>query len=362
MKSKISLTIALATLFSCQKPDPKGVLIDLNGTFTKPLFLSYLKHNFEITDTATLRQDGVYYFNFENKAYGCYKLVADSLHTFDFIYDRDTLIKINALVNDFKNATIAGSPSTIIIKEANELTNNFEKDIHTLFEQWQIEDPKLLPIAQRDSLVKQMETIREAYKKIGDSVMTKNDGSFSTMYFMNAKTNGISLYNILDDFEFFSQVADNILKKYPDNASALGYKEQLMAMQPTIEKMNNLKIGKKLVDFEIELADSTIINLSQQNTQKKALFIQSYKTGLNNQNTYTHIFQILKQKRFEVFEVYTDSITPPQKENWIKGLLNNPKGYFDNLPMPLILLIDNNGQIMFQTPDANDLKEQLPNL
>ncbi len=362
MKSKIGWTIVLATLFSCQKPDPQGVLVDLNGTFTKPLYLSYLKSHFEITDTAALRQDGVYYFNLKNKPYGCYKLVADSLHSFDFIYDRDTIIKINALVNDFKNATIAGSPSTNIIKEANKLAINFERDIHTLLEQWQIEDIKQLAITQKDSLFKQMETIREAYKKIGDSVMTKNDGNFANMYFMNAKTHGISLYNILDDYDFFNRVADNILKKYPDNESALGYKEQLMAIQPIVAKMNDLKIGEKMVKIEIELADSTIINLSQQNTQKKALFIQSYETSVNNKNTYTPIIQLIKQNKFEIFEVYTDSITPTQKANWIKGVLNHPKGYFDKLPMPLILLIDTNNEIMFQTSDANELKEQLPNL
>ncbi|MBP8790241.1 MAG: hypothetical protein KBH01_02280 [Breznakibacter sp.] len=362
MNSKISLTILLAALISCHKPEPKGVLVDLNGTFKDTLFLSYLKNNFEITDTATLRNDGVYYFNFSKKPHGCYKLIADSTHTFDFIYDQDTLIKVNALINDFGNASIAGSQSTILIKEATDLMKYYERDINTLFNQWQIDNIQQLPSAQRDSLLKQIETVREAYKKLSDSLINKNQGNFANIFIMKYKSNNISLYNIYGDYDRFNRIADDLLQKYPNNESSQGFKEQLNAVKPTIAKLENLEAGKKMVEIEILLSDSTFINLSQLTNQKKAVFVHSYQTGLEQQNSYLPLITTLKQKGFDIYEAYTDSLPVPSKVNWVKGTITKPNNYFNDLPLPIFILIDANEKILFQTPYLNDLKEQLPNL
>ncbi len=362
MKSKISLTVLLAALISCHKPEPKGVLVDLNGTFKDTLFLSYLNNNFEITDTATLRNDGVYYFNLKNKPYGCYKLVADSAHTFDFIYDQDTLIKVNALNNDFQNATISGSPSTTIIKEANDLMKYYERDIHTLFNQWQIESTQQLPSPQRDSLLKQIETVREAYKKLSDSLINKNQANFANIFLMKYKSNNISLYNIFGDYNRFNSIAEDLLQKYPNNESSIALKEQLKAVQPTIAKLNNLEADKKIVEIELQLPDSTFINLSQLTNHKKAVFIHSYQTGFNHQNSYIPLLTTLRQKGFDIYEAYTDSLPLSSKVNWVQGTITKPNNYFNNLPLPIFILIDTNEKILFRTPYINDLKEQLPNL
>ena len=59
MKSIVAISLFLTLVIGCQKEAQIGILIDLNGTFKDTLYLSYLKNSFEVSDTATLRKDGV---------------------------------------------------------------------------------------------------------------------------------------------------------------------------------------------------------------------------------------------------------------------------------------------------------------
>ena len=72
--------------------------------------------------------------------------------------------------------------------------------------------------------------------------------------------------------------------------------------------------------------------------------------------------QALKQKGYEIFEAYIDSVPQTQNLNWTKGTLSQPQNYFFDLPIPMYFLLDENNQIVFQTPFLSDLKEQIPNL
>ncbi len=362
MRVIITLTILLAAVISCQKPEQIGVLVDFNGTLKDTLYLRYLKSAYEQSDTATLRKDGVYYFNFSNKPYGCYRLVADSLHTFDFVYDKDTLIKINAILTKIEYATFSGSNSTKMVKEAGLLLNAFEKDLDTLFYQLQITNPDQLPISKRDSLMRQIDTIRVAYKLLTDSIINYNQGNFGNILIMNHKSNNIPLYNVYQDYDRYNEVAETILAKYPNNETAIGYKQNLALMQQPVTRLKSLKAGRIMMEMEIRINDSTFVNLSQQKQHRKAVFIHSYSTDFNIQTSDLSVVQALKQKGFEIYEASTDSIIATAKESWTKGVINKPENYFNNLPLPIILLMEANDQIIYQTPYITDLKEQIPNL
>ena len=237
MKSIVAISLFLTLVIGCQKEAQIGILIDLNGTFKDTLYLSYLKNSFEVSDTATLRKDGVYYFNLRHKPYGCYKLITDSLHSFELVVDCDTLIKINATYNNFANATFSGSKSTKLTKEAATISNYFENDIDTLLFNWQITNPNDLPLVKRDSMIKQIETIRQSYKILTDSLIDINPGSFANIFIMNGKPKDISLYNIVNDYERYNQIANAILSNYPNNETALGYQQNLIILQKTVEKI-----------------------------------------------------------------------------------------------------------------------------
>jgi hypothetical protein len=85
-------------------------------------------------------------------------------------------------------------------------------------------------------LIKQIETIRQSYKILTDSLIDINPGSFANIFIMNGKPKDISLYNIVNDYERYNQIANAILSNYPNNETALGYQQNLIILQKTVGK------------------------------------------------------------------------------------------------------------------------------
>lgn len=354
--------LALYSLLSCQKPMQTGVLVDFNGTFNGKLYLSYLESQYVPNDTTTLRHDGVYYFNFKNKPFGCYKLLADSIHSFEFVWDSDTIIKINAMLNEFDDAAVAGSHSAKVLKIADGLIEQLEEKIQILMDYWQITDPKQLPKQKRDSLIHQMEILRKACKNSCDSLINENPSSFANIHILNKKTKQLPLYNIIEDFNRFNMIADQLAAKYPKNGTIDGFKKQLVTLQPLIGKINNMRPGNKIIEIEMMMQDSTIKNLSTQHTEKKAIFIGTFDNHFDLQNHFMTVIQPLKQKGYNIFETFTDSVPAEYEAKWFYGIIYKPKNYFKKMPLPIIILIDTDQKIIFKTPYITDLKEQLTNL
>lgn len=361
MKKYSLLALTGALLLGCShKNEQSGVWIDMNGTYKEPMYLNYLKENYEKTDTLSIQKNGVYYIDFSTKPKGFYKLTTSGNNEFEFIFDKDTLLKINAIYSNFENSVIGGSSSTELLKQHNQLLAQYRADIDTLFIINKIAKIGELSDRKKDSLLSQISKITKAYRIITDKVIENNDANLANLRILSNRINDFPLYNITSDYEFIKQTVNSVVQKYPESESARHFNENLQSLHHTITKLNTLQKGKTCPKIEVMLADSTIFSTNTPSARRQIILIQNYNKQYDVAQSYLSIIYPLKIKEYDLVETFTDSITTPVVEKrWVKGIINKPKAYFDELPLPLIIVIDHDKKVLKQLSQLDELKDLL---
>lgn len=360
---RISYIFIVTVIFiqACTTIDKNNELIvDFNGLYSEPLYLNFFTGSFERQDTATLATTGIYSFNMTDKPHGIYQISTNKNRTFNFVYDCDTTFKINVLPSGIEQAATTNTETMMLIQELNNLKSNLHNDIQRLYSHYNITDSKQLYSSKYDSLNIHISKLKNAYKEAVLKINDKDSNGFSTLYLFDFKNTDNNIFDILSDYDILYSRAQKLVSLHPDNPSANGFFGELTKLSTVIKNYKSLKVGNKLPKIEILTADSTVTALAI--AKAKAIFIYDTENRIRLSDYYRNVVQPLFFKGYEVYDICTDIIVSDQQHRWNAGQLKKPDNYFYMLPLPMIIITDENNKITKNFTSINNLIEQLQKL
>jgi hypothetical protein len=361
MKRGFIIPATFAILCSCSEVTHKTELIaDMNGTYKDPLYLNYLNLDYEPVDTAKLGKDGVFSFDLTSMPFGLYQLKTKNGNSVNFIYDTAAVLKINSFTADFSNMTMTQTQSSKRMNECQTVIEGVRQSISKLYSWYGISDINQIKIPQRDSLINQISSIRKRGQELIDSILIADNYGFATVVAVRAGLDNNVLYNIITDNDKLSVMAQKLNNRYPGNNTAAAFGKSIEKIERQLKKMKNLELGSTFIDLKVMAVDSSIIKYAP--NSKKAFFIHSYNRNLKLENHFRDIIQPLSNKGYEIIEAYTDSIVKEEKTRWKTGKIINPEHYFDDMPLPLIIITDDKMVIVENMPAIENLLELIPKL
>ncbi len=361
MRLKLILPAAIAIMCSCTKESQKvGVMTDMNGTYKKPLYLNYLNGNYEPNDTATLGSDGVYYFDFKNKQMGYYQLLTQEGKSFSFIFDSTMVLKINSLSASLDKVTYTETKSMSKLQESDVVINRVKQAVEKLNSAHISNTINTLPTAKRDSLIRQIEMVKNEGRLLIDSILKKDNYGFITINVVSKCLDNNLIYNIVTDFDHIFGMTERLNSRYPENASATGFRQKIENIKPIIRKMETLKPGNICIDLKLMATDSSMVQYLPM--KKKIFMIHSFNNKLGLEEYFSTVIYPLSAKGYEIIDALTDSLPKTAATKWKNGLIINPPNYFDGMPLPIIIITDENMKIVQNIPKMENLIEVMPQL
>ena len=332
MKKIITIVIAIATLYACDKEKKNDSGFEISGTLVnskgESIYLEKLsQQGVNVVDSAVIGEKGEFLINKYSASVGFYRLRINASNFAMLVLDSAQKLKITGDARDLGNTyKVEGSPDTKLYLEYNSLAqaqklrtdslgniiNDSVVKIRTFTkkERLSIEDSmKIVSLSQ--SLQKPYEDLMGVYENVLSKKIKENPSSFASIMAIQQLRPEfyLDVYKILDK---------GLQNKYPTNADAKAFHGMVIQTESTVNRSQAIKIGAEAPELVLPMANGKDLALS--NLRGKVVLIDFWASWCGpcrkELPNVKRCYEKYKAKGFEIYGVSLDK----ERDAWIQAI------------------------------------------
>ena len=332
MKKIITIVIAIATLYSCDKETKNDSGFEISGTLVnskgESIYLEKLsQQGVNVVDSTVIGEKGEFLINKFSASVGFYRLRINASNFAMLVLDSAQKLKITGDARDLGNTyKVEGSPDTKLYLEYNSLAqaqklrtdslgniiNDSVVKIRTFTKKVRlsIEDSmKIVSLSQ--SLQKPYEDLMGVYENVLSKKIKENPSSFASIMAIQQLRPEfyLDVYKILDK---------GLQNKYPTTADAKAFHGMVIQTESTVNRSQAIKIGAEAPELVLPMANGKDLALS--NLRGKVVLIDFWASWCGpcrkELPNVKRCYEKYKAKGFEIYGVSLDK----ERDAWIQAI------------------------------------------
>ena len=332
MKKIITIVIAIATLYACDKETKNDSGFEISGTLVnskgESIYLEKLsQQGVNVVDSAVIGEKGEFLINKYSASVGFYRLRINASNFAMLVLDSAQKLKITGDARDLGNTyKLEGSHDTKLYLEYNSLAqaqkqrtdslgniiNDSVVKIRTFTkkERLSIEDSmKIVSLSQ--SLQTPYEDLMGVYENVLSKKIKENPSSFASIMAIQQLRPEfyLDVYKILDK---------GLQNKYPTNADAKAFHGMVIQTESTVNRSQAIKIGAEAPELVLPMANGKDLALS--NLRGKVVLIDFWASWCGpcrkELPNVKRCYEKYKAKGFEIYGVSLDK----ERDAWIQAI------------------------------------------